>query len=303
MHEKILVVDDVIRNIQVIAGHLDEENYDLTIAKSGMAALEAVGHEIPDLILLDINMPGITGFEVCKRLQSDPKTKKIPIIFLTARVDSEDLVKGFELGAVDYLTKPFNQAKLKARVKNHLELSRLRLELIEKNILLAKAATTDPLTGLYNRREIIDKLSEEKGRIDRGGKESTIILTEIDDFKKVNDNYGHDGGDFVLVEVSRRIEAITRNEDHIARWGGEEFLIFLPDTELAKGLILAEKIRSEIENYTFRFKEDSIPVTLTLGVSHLHKQNSIDDSITNADLAMYEGKNTGKNRVQEFKIK
>lgn len=297
MKSTILIVDDVPQNIQVIAGHLGEEFYDLVMATSGEAALKAVEEDAPDLILLDVNMPGLNGFEVCSKIKKNNKLSGIPVIFLTARVDSEDIVSGFEAGAVDYVTKPFNKSELKARVKTHLELYHLKEELILKNELLLKASVTDPLTGLENRRGILEFLESERGRIKRGGKASGIILSDIDNFKSINDTYGHDAGDLILKNISNIMKNTIRINDHVARWGGEEFLFVLPEVSVTECRIVAEKIRAEIESYASKFNSIDIKTTITAGLSEFNIDNDIDQSIKIADKALYKGKKEGKNRV------
>lgn len=283
MKGTILIVDDVPKNLQVIGSHLSNEGYELVMATSGEAALKAVKEEPPDLILLDINMPGIDGYQVCKKLKASEEYKDIPIIFLTARADKEDLVQGFEAGAVDYVTKPFNKSELIARVKTHIELYKLKQELI-------RISLTDPLTKLENRRSIAKFF-------DQDIKGAFILLSDIDNFKSINDTYGHDCGDLVLKTVSKEIKNNLREEDRVGRWGGEEFLIILPGTSIDEGRIIAEKIRSSIENLAIKYNNNSIPVTMTFGSAEYNITDSADKVIMLADNALYEGKSQGKNRV------
>ncbi len=297
MKNNILIVDDIPKNIQVIAGHLGDVKYELTMATSGEAALKAIKNEPPDLILLDVNMPGIDGFEVCSILKESIETRDIPVMFLTARVEIEDLVRGFEVGAVDFLTKPFNKSELQARVKTHLELYNLKQELIKKYEQLAKFALTDPLTGLLNRRAVLNFLEAEGGRINRGGKSSVIILCDIDDFKAINDTYGHDAGDFVLTNVSNIMRQSVRINDNAARWGGEEFLIVLSEINMKDGMIVAEKIRSSIDSFLFSFNNIEMHITITAGMTIYNAQKPVENSIAIADKALYKGKNEGKNRI------
>lgn len=297
MKSTILIVDDVPKNIQVIASHLGEDRYDLVMATSGEAALKAINDEPPDIILLDVNMPGLDGYQVCTEIKKNRKTADIPIIFLTARVDSDDVVKGFDVGAVDYVTKPFNKSELKARIKTHLELYHLKQELVEKNLLLQKAALTDPLTGLENRRGILEFIESEIGRIKRGAKTSAIMLTDIDNFKNINDTYGHDAGDLLLKHVSGIMKKSIRVSDHVARWGGEEFLLFFPEISVSECRVVAEKIRSQISSSATFFDNNQIQVTITAGLSQLEVEKGIDASIKVADKALYKGKTEGKNRI------
>lgn len=283
MKGTILIVDDVPKNLQVIGNHLSNENYELVMTTSGEAALKAIKEEPPDLILLDINMPGIDGYQVCKELKESEHYNDIPIIFLTARADEEDLVKGFEVGAVDYVTKPFNKSELLARVKTHIELYKLKLELI-------KMSLTDPLTELENRRSIINFF-------DNDNKNAFILLSDIDNFKSINDTYGHDCGDLILQSVAKEIKKNLRKEDRVCRWGGEEFLIVLPGTSVDEGKIIAEKIRTSIEQMPLTYSTYNINVTMTFGSAEYYTNDSPDRVIMKADDALYEGKIQGKNRV------
>ncbi len=308
----ILVVDDNPSNLGILVDSLDEAGFETFVARSGEGALRQVEYAQPDLILLDVMMPGIDGFETCRRLKANKATKDIPVIFMTALSDTVDKVKGLEAGGVDYITKPLDIVELLARMKTHLELKRSREELnhyvqeLEKvNEALRKsqkkleiAARVDPLTQLSNRRDMIEKLEQEKARFERNKRPFALVVCDIDDFKKFNDNYGHDCGDFVLVSVANIMRSIIRKQDQLARWGGEEFLFLLPETNLENGGIVAEKIRKKIASNSYTYEEQKLFVTVTCGVSVFNKDcKSIDDCIKNADQALYRGKAQGKNRV------
>lgn len=304
--EFILVVDDVSQNLQVLCTILGKKNYKIAIARSGKKTLEMVEKVLPDLILLDVTMPEMDGFEVCRRLHHSPRTRDIPVIFLTARIETESVVKAFEMGAVDYVTKPFNSAELLARVNTHLELKRTREELVRRNKELIKtqkdleiSALTDPLTKLLNRRAILTNIQYEKNRFERKRKPFTLLLGDIDGFKGFNDKYGHECGDFVLVSTVQIMKSLVRKVDSVARWGGEEFLLLLPDTGLEGGRTIAEKIRQTIADHTLTYNQTPLAVTMTLGVSTYAYSCSqdIDDCIRSVDLVMYEGKKKGKNCV------
>lgn len=296
MKSTILIVDDIPKNLQVIGSHLGHEDFELIMATSGEAALEVLEEDIPDLILLDINLTGIDGIETCKKIKEDEKLQNIPIIFLTAKTDIDDIVLGFEVGAVDYVTKPFNKSELKARIYTHLELHHLRQELIEKNRELEVLSRTDPLTKLNNRRSMMEFLNYEAGRIDRGTDPAGVILMDIDDFKSFNDTYGHEAGDEILKKVSQCLTESVRKSDKVARWGGEEFLVVLPETSISGTEDVAEKIRKNIEETELVYKEQKLNITITAGCSTLIDEN-IDRSINYADEKLYIGKEQGKNRV------
>lgn len=302
----ILAVDDVPHNLQVLGNILGNENYKIAAASNGKQALEILNKIRPDLILLDVMMPELDGFETCRKLREAPHTRDIPIIFLTARSDVVDIIMGFELGAVDYITKPFYGPELLARVKLHLELKWAREALIQKNsdlnelkTQLEMAALTDPLTQLPNRRAILEKLSREHARFLRHNRSFSLVLGDVDNFKEFNDQYGHQCGDFVLVSLARLMAGHLRKEDCVARWGGEEFLFLLPETGLEGGRIMAEKIREAIAEKKFYYNEFPLNITITFGVSVFDdgEDIDIDGKIRSVDMAMYKGKQQGKNCV------
>ncbi len=311
----ILVVDDHPLNLRVLLDSLQEQGYRILIARNGEGALRQATLALPDLILLDVMMPpGIDGFEACRRLKQQKVTREIPVIFMTALSDSINKVTGFEVGGVDYVTKPFDRAELLARVKAHLTLQQYQRELAATNRKLQQmneallesqrkleiAARTDPLTHLSNRRDIIEKIEEEKVRIKRHHKPLTLILCDIDDFKAFNDTFGHDCGDFILVSIANMMQMMIREQDHLARWGGEEFLFLLPETNLENGAIVAEKIRKAIAAHHFEYKAHVLSVTMTFGVSVCRTHTiDIDDCIKQADLALYQGKRAGKNLISQ----
>lgn len=301
---KILLVDDTPVNLEIAGKILQKENYDIYIAESGYTALDLIENTDFDLILLDIMMPEMDGFETYKKLKEHKNFNEIPVIFLTAKVDIESVVNGFELGAVDYIRKPFNGLELKARVRTHVELKKIREELEEKNKSLYDAyerleiiATTDPLTKLINRRELTKKLEEEQIRFERNNLAFSIIIADIDYFKKVNDTYGHNSGDFILKSVADILKNTSRKQDSVSRWGGEEFLLLLPETNAEGAAALAEKLRSKIENTTFETGEFQIKVTLTFGINVYDKTQNGDSLISKADSALYEGKQRSRNCV------
>jgi len=308
----ILIVDDVPKNLSLLGNMLRSENYDIAVATGGKQALQVAKATQPDLILLDIMMPEMNGFEVCKALKADRTTADSRIIFLTARNESEDIVKGFKLGGVDYVTKPFSGTELIVRVKTHLELKqnrdqlqKLNDELIEKNEKLERAyeklqeiSRTDMLTKLSNRRDMIDKLNLEVNRFSRNAKYFSLIIGDIDKFKSVNDTYGHECGDKVLVSVAEILTVNLRQIDVVARWGGEEFLMLLPDTTLDGAMIVAEKLRKAIESRKVLYDKHTLEVTMTFGVScYTDPEYDINYYIRQADEGLYQGKQNGRNQV------
>ena len=308
---RILIVDDVSINIQVIANILKKDGYQMSYAQSGKAALVKSNFQDFDLILLDVMMPEMNGFEVCIKLKQEPKTKDIPVIFLTAKSDTESIVRGFEAGGADYVTKPFNGVELLARVKTRLDLKRSqealksayqKLKATNEKLLksqekLEMVARTDTLTKLSNRFDIIEKMENEKIRFERSQKPFSFILCDIDNFKLFNDQYGHDCGDFVLVSLAERIRSRVRKQDGVSRWGGEEFLLLLPETDLEGGRILAESLRETVSSNCYEYDEHKLEITMTFGVSSFSQVENIEQCIKMADSALYKGKSLGKNCV------
>jgi diguanylate cyclase (GGDEF)-like protein len=314
----ILIVDDNNQNLQVLADILEGCGYETGFAMNGKQALNYIKHEKPDLILLDVMMPEMDGYAACTNLKKNPEYSDIPVIFLTAKVEIEDIVKGFEVGGVDYISKPFNAVELKSRVKTHLELKRSRDEIREsynelreaKNLIdiqheklndimkkLEILSNTDPLTELFNRRYIIKAMELEEEKCKTNNSSFTIVMGDIDFFKSVNDTCGHDCGDTILKDVSKIINSLIRNSDVLARWGGEEFLIMFTDHNVKNTDIITERIRKEINDHVFISNETKINLTMTFGISEFKKGDSLDDVIKRADNALYEGKRAGRNTV------
>jgi len=314
----ILIVDDNNQNLQVLAGILEGCGYDTGYAMNGMQAIHYVELEKPDLILLDVMMPEMDGYETCVRLKANPDYASIPIIFLTARIDISDIVKGFEAGGQDYITKPFNTAELKSRVKTHLDLKRTRDELLRSieelrtakemieqqnaklNAMMAsldKQSRTDSLTGLSNRRCMMDRLMQEEKKTIDPGNPLTLVMGDIDFFKSVNDTYGHLAGDQVLVTIAEIMQSTVQSDDLVCRWGGEEFLILFTDESTAKVAYLTEQIRSEVARQIFSTHHADFHLTMTFGIAAYQINDTLDSLINRADQALYEGKRTGRNRI------
>lgn len=301
----LLVVDDIEANrisLEYLIEEYCKEDIEVVQASSGEEALKVAYREDIDLIILDIQMPGLDGFETAQYLKSNQKTENIPIIFLTAAFKKEEFQqKGFEIGAVDYFTKPIEDMQFINRIKLYKELISKTKELEEKNkelekknLLLEELSITDNLTKLYNRNRLNQTLVSEFNRASRYPYSFGLMMVDIDYFKKVNDVYGHQVGDKVLKEIAEVLKTHTRKTDIVGRWGGEEFLIICSETDLEGILSLAEKIRSEIASYSFSCKEQK---TASIGVS-IYKQGDEDkELIKRADDALYQAKESGRNRV------
>lgn len=305
--EKILVVDDHPGNIRIIAAMLQTE-YKVLAANNGERAIKIAEESEPDLILLDVMMPDLDGFSVCEILKNNPKTEDIPIIFITAKTEIDDVVKGFSIGGCDYISKPFNPEELFARVNTHIELKKSKEllkkyinELEAKNRELDLMSKTDYLTELANRRFMVTRLKEEIVNTEKTGKKFSILLCDIDYFKKINDTYGHEIGDLILKEVTLSIKKSVRECDLVSRWGGEEFLVLLIDTDIISAANIAEKIRDRVEEKAIMVNNMAIKSTISIGVTEYIHELSISQNINNADKALYQSKNDGRNRVTEYK--
>lgn len=313
--QDIVIVDDTPDNLRLLAGILKERGYKVRPAPSGARALATIRKDPPELILLDIMMPEMDGYEVCKRLKSDESLRDIPVIFLSALHEVLDKVKAFKAGGVDYISKPFQVEEVLARVSTHLTIRAQQMalelqneELIKKNTLIMEQskelevlASKDPLTGLSNRRDFFRKARDEEKRSSRTNRHFSLIVMDIDHFKKVNDTYGHDCGDAVLKGVARGLEQTLRVQDVVARWGGEEFACLLPETEMDGARHVADKIRRNIEDMRHGCGSVSaVSITVTIGICLCDGSCSIEECIRRADAALYKGKEQGRNRVVEW---
>jgi diguanylate cyclase (GGDEF)-like protein len=301
----ILVVDDVLINLQVMAQALESANYEITLTSSGKQALERMQLVRPDLILLDLMMPDMNGFEVCDKIKSDLNLADIPIIFITASNQQEHILQAFDKGAVDYIVKPFNTYELLARVRTHLELkyaqNQLKKMLEEQKELVKKLETlanTDSLTGVWNRRYVLNLAEQETQRCQRYNRPLSVLMIDIDHFKCVNDTYGHAIGDEVLIMMTETVMNYLRTVDVLGRFGGEEFVALLPETDSKAAVITAERIRENIEKMTIPINGKLVSITVSIGVGSYQKNDtSIDLIIKRADEALYQAKNQGRNQV------
>lgn len=290
---KILIVDDERFNLNLLHVLL-REDYRTMVATNGEQAFKAASSGAPDLILLDVNMPGIDGFEVCRRLKDEPATRNIPVIFITAMHDAADETQGFDLGAVDYITKPFHSAVVKARVRTHLRLK-------QQSDLLERYAFLDALTGLANRRAFDDKIVEEWNRCRRSTSPLSVLLIDIDHFKSYNDHYGHGAGDLCLSNVARTLSGcLQRAGDLLARYGGEEFVAVLPGNDADSAAVIAERLRAAVDALKLPHQASAAGehVTVSLGVATMAPSDASShaDLLAAADEALYQAKREGRNR-------
>jgi diguanylate cyclase (GGDEF)-like protein len=290
--QKILIVDDILKNIQIVMEVLENKGYKLSFAKTPQEAIKRAQTNDIDLILLDIMMPNINGYEVCKILKSFDETKDIPIIFITAKTDAEDIVRGFEAGGVDYITKPFNSSELLARVQTHLELKASRDYWKKRSML-------DGLTSLYNHTYINQHLFRQIKHSQATEESLSVIMVDIDYFKKINDTYGHQIGDKVIVKIASTLENTVSKlniENAIAgRYGGEEFTIIIPTYNKEQATDLAEELRKKIE--ALEWNIDELKLTISCGVKEYAGETS-NEVLKEADLLLYKAKHNGRNRVE-----
>jgi diguanylate cyclase (GGDEF)-like protein len=290
----VLIAEDNPDQMEILETMLGQGRYRLVTAIDGEEALARLASEPVDIALLDIMMPKITGLEVCRRIREDDKLKNIYVIFLTAMVSGEDRVKGLELGGNDYMTKPYYVPELMARLSVGERLTKQRRE-------IEKQAAHDPLTGLHNRRLFEERLNHEFERARRYGRPLSVLMVDVDNFKKINDQHGHQCGDVVLKRVAQAIAERTRKSDISARYGGEEFVVLLPEIALDGALLAAEKLRQAIGALGFEADTvGSFPVTVSVGVASTSARRYADGEavVKDADLALYKAKGAGKNRVE-----
>lgn len=292
---RILIVDDERFNLNMLNGLLNTE-YKIMVATNGEQALAAVNKGRPDLILLDINMPGMDGYEVCERLKSDPLTAELPIIFITANTSADDETRGLELGAADYITKPFNPSVVQARVKTQIRLK-------QQSDQLKQFAYLDGLTQVMNRRSLDERLPMELKRGCRANSPFSLLLLDIDFFKRYNDHYGHLEGDQCLKQVAQALKTVCkRPSDEVARYGGEEFVVLLPDTDAAGAVAVAQDALAQVRNCAIEHLESDVApiVTISLGVATALPSDKVEPAVllAAADAALYRAKQSGRNRFE-----
>jgi diguanylate cyclase (GGDEF)-like protein len=284
-----LIIDDCEAIHHLVKARLRQEELELHCSVDGMAGIAMAQRINPDLILLDVDMPHPDGFEVCRRLKSDEKTMAIPVIFLTGASAAEQKIQGLDVGACDYITKPFDAAELRARVRATLRTKYL-LD------LLTNKAMIDGLTGLWNRAYFESRLNQELALARRYDHPLSCIMLDIDHFKIINDRYGHPMGDGVLRNLSEVISAGCRAEDVVCRYGGEEFAIITPNVAARGAAELAERLRDALGARAVTHRGVEVPVTCSFGVAEVH--NREPSIVELADKALYRAKQLGRNRVE-----
>lgn len=325
----ILIVDDSPVSLEEIFQFLSNAGFKVVMAEDGESAIAQAQDTNPDVILLDIIMPGIDGFETCRRFKGNPLTQDIPIIFMTALSQTSVVVKGFQLGAVDFIIKPIHQEIILARIISHLTIQKLQQSLQEQNLKLQREiqqrqkaeaalvkaniqlknlATSDSLTQVANRRRFDEYLDQAWGISIREAWFISLLMCDVDFFKRYNDNWGHQAGDRCLYQVAQAIKrVIKRPADLVARYGGEEFAVILPHTPEDGAMMVAQLIRSSVRELSLIHPESPVSdyVTLSVGVTSTVplRDSSPDILVAAADLAVYQAKELGRDRAVFVPVK
>jgi diguanylate cyclase (GGDEF)-like protein len=301
---KVLLVEDDPVQASATKEVLMKAGYEVLWAEDGINAIKSVKTERPDIILLDVILPRMDGYEICRWLKLEETTKGILVITLTIKKEISDKISGLHIGADDYLPKPYNELELNARIYSLLRTKALQDELRQKNRQLEELlhkvnymAITDALTGLYNRRHFHDVLISEYERARRYKTPFSIVMLDIDHFKRINDTFGHSVGDSVLKEVAEILKRNIREIDTASRYGGEEFMVILPNTRKDHALIVAERTRIMIAQHSFSRLDRNI--TISVGISGMPDENAESDEklIKCADFALYRAKDLGRDRT------
>ena len=291
----VLIIEDHPDQRDLLAIVLQREGYRVVTAANGVEALEKLGQETVHIALSDIMMPKMDGFELINKIRSDAALKNIYLILITARIQEGDRVRGLDLGADDYITKPFSFSELLARV-------RVGSRVVQYQQHLEYQTHVDSLTGLFNRRAFEKKIVEEFERAKRYQHPISLLILDIDNFKTINDTYGHHGGDTALVKISETLRAKTRRSDFPSRYGGEEFVLILPETDQESALQVANKVQDEIRSCVFGSNNKHFSLTVSIGISSTSNREYSDwnQMLNAADQALYVAKNNGKDRAETY---
>jgi two-component system chemotaxis response regulator CheY len=290
---KILIADDELATQRVLQSLLAKSGYEVVLAKNGRETLEALEREdAPNLLILDWLMPDIDGIEICRRVRERGAQRYVYIIMLTAKTATEDFVEGLDAGMDDYLSKPFHPDELRARIRVGERVLALHEQLIVQ-------ATRDHLTGVLNRGTVIDMGQRELAHAVRKGEPAALILADIDNFKRVNDTYGHIAGDVVLREATKRMAGRLRTYDVLGRYGGEEFVIFLPGCPEGDARRIGEELRAAIASEPVATDAGPVQITMSFGLTSVKAGDSArwEDLVRVADEALYRAKDEGRNRL------
>jgi two-component system cell cycle response regulator len=297
----ILLVEDSATTAAMISKYLSRD-YVLVQTRDGMGAWEVLTSNVDiGLVITDLNMPNMSGHQLLVEIRrsNDPRINSLPVIVMTATEDKTESHLSFLNGANDFVTKPIDEMELLARVNVHYRLANTIRKLEASQKLLAIQATTDPLTGLRNRRSFFEKADELVGFYQRYKTDLSLLMIDIDNFKRINDTLGHEGGDVVLTRFAEILSSMAREVDFVARIGGEEFAVLMPDTRRLGAAVLAERTRAAIENSPISYNQTSHKITASIGVATLSAEGvaSISELINIADNRLYLAKNKGRNRI------
>ncbi|MFZ0333608.1 MAG: diguanylate cyclase [Candidatus Acidiferrales bacterium] len=297
---KVLVADDSAVYRKLVEQTLGQDQYSILFAKTGQSAIKLFEEHHPALVITDWVMPDLTGIELCQRIRSSPKDVYAYVIILTSISEKENVVKGLAAGADDYLTKPFHPGELSARVAVGRRMVDLHRQIEAKNRLLRELALTDALTSLPNRRAIEEWSSRQLSGAARHGFSFWVAIADLDNFKRVNDTYGHDAGDAVLKGFAEILKTNTRSSDICGRIGGEEFLIVLTHTKQEDARVVVERILQRLRDREFSFGEQTIRVTASFGIAGFQGRVAPEFGklVNQADEALYTAKRTGRNRIE-----
>jgi diguanylate cyclase (GGDEF)-like protein len=307
---KVLLAEDSVTMMLTTSSLIEESGHDVIPAKDGKEALSLYKSEQPDLVLLDVEMPEYTGYEVAEKIRSDKTGKWVPIMFLTAHLGDAHLLKGINAGGDDYLVKPVSSIVLNAKLNAMHRISMMQNELIDlskeltkANNKLQKSIITDPLTGAKNRLFLDDCIKREWNRCKRNKFELSLLIIDVDNFKTLNDTNGHQAGDACLIDLVKLFNShLKRSSDVLCRYGGDEFVIVLPETSPASALEIGERIRTSVEKYTTQcVTGSSVDISVSIGCASYIPDDRISfgEFLTFADKALYEAKDAGRNCVVE----
>ena len=296
----ILIADDEPLSRRLLQASLVRWGYQVEVAKDGEEALDVLLRDTaPRLAVLDWVMPRLDGLEVCRRARARAGAPYSYLLLLTSKEASSDVVAGLAAGADDYLRKPFDAEELRARLRTGERILNLQAELLAAQDALRVQATRDGLTGLYNRRAVLERLDQEMARARREGAELSVLLLDVDHFKRVNDQYGHQAGDEVLRELAARLGSVLRTYDAFGRYGGEELIAILPGCGNAASVLVADRMRSAAASSPIETRTGAVAVTVSIGAASCRSgQTDAAAIIARADAALYRAKNGGRNRVE-----
>jgi two-component system, cell cycle response regulator len=297
---RVLMVEDSRAALDLYCARLERRGYVVSGASSAEQAREVLATTPPDIVLLDIFMPKVSGFDLLREMRSTPCTATVPVILTSALSDTKHIVEGLALGANDYVTKPIVMPILTARMEGLLRSAELVRRLEVQTELLSKLAAFDELTGVYNRRSLFHHLEAELSRCERYGRSLSLLMLDVDHFKRVNDEYGHLAGDAALRSIATTLQSVLRVMDLVCRYGGEEFCVILPETNEVGACRAAERLRTGVERSVFTHASHPVPLTVSIGVASWTdtRTSGIPDLLARADEALLEAKQRGRNQVR-----